>query len=69
METEKKPQVKKEWTKPELIVLVRSKPEEGVLTACKHNDGVSIGGGPYDAYGGCAGLNRCDFPCDAPSSS
>jgi hypothetical protein len=30
METEKK-----QWTKPELIVLVRSKPEEAVLSACK----------------------------------
>ena len=35
METETKPQAKKEWTKPELIVLVRSKPEEAVLSACK----------------------------------
>jgi len=26
---------KKEWSEPELIVLVRSKPEEAVLTACK----------------------------------
>jgi hypothetical protein len=26
---------KKVWQKPELIVLVRSKPEEAVLTACK----------------------------------
>jgi hypothetical protein len=26
---------KKQWTKPELIVLVRSKPEEAVLAACK----------------------------------
>ena len=25
----------KEWTEPQLTVLVRSKPEEGVLTACK----------------------------------
>jgi len=25
----------KEWASPELTVLVRSKPEEGVLTACK----------------------------------
>ncbi len=30
---------KKVWHKPELIVLVRSKPEESVLTVCK----VSIG--------------------------
>jgi uncharacterized protein (UPF0371 family) len=27
--------VKKTWTTPELIVLVRSKPEEGVLAVCK----------------------------------
>jgi hypothetical protein len=27
---------KKEWVTPELIVLVRSKPEEAVLTACKY---------------------------------
>lgn len=26
---------KKEWPKPELVVLVRNKPEETVLTACK----------------------------------
>ena len=30
------PTQKKEWTKPELIVLVRSKPEEAVLAACKN---------------------------------
>jgi len=35
METEMKSQVKKEWKTPELIVLVRSKPEEAVLTTCK----------------------------------
>jgi hypothetical protein len=27
--------MKKSWTKPELIVLVRSKPEEATLAACK----------------------------------
>jgi hypothetical protein len=26
---------KKEWTEPELIVLVRNKPEEAVLNGCK----------------------------------
>jgi hypothetical protein len=26
---------KKSWQKPELIVLVRSKPQEAVLTGCK----------------------------------
>jgi len=27
---------KKPWQKPELIVLVRSRPEEAVLTGCKY---------------------------------
>jgi hypothetical protein len=33
--------VKKTWQKPELTVLVRNKPEEAVLVACKteHTDG------------------------------
>jgi hypothetical protein len=42
METEKKLQAKKEWTKPELIVLVRSTPEEAVLLACK-GTGAPVG--------------------------
>ncbi len=37
---EKKP--KKSWQKPELIILVRSNPEEAVLLSCKHGGG----GGP-----------------------
>jgi hypothetical protein len=36
----------KEWTEPELIVLVRSKPEEAVLSACKEY----TGGGPSVDY-------------------
>jgi len=39
---ENKQQAKKEWTKPELTVLVRNKPEETVLTACKRD----MNGGP-----------------------
>jgi hypothetical protein len=68
METEKKPQVKKEWTKPELIVLVRSKPEEGVLSACKNYQGVPANGGPASANGGCTVIT-CARACDAPSAS
>lgn len=51
METEMKPQVKKEWKTPELIVLVRSKPEEAVLTACK------------TFFSGGNGLNAAQFAC------
>jgi hypothetical protein len=36
---------KKAWVEPELIVLVRSKPEEAVLTACK----LQYSGGPASA--------------------
>jgi len=28
--------VKKEWTEPELIVLVRSNPEEAIMAGCKY---------------------------------
>ena len=35
MDNETKFQAKEEWAKPELIVLVRSKPEEAVLMVCK----------------------------------
>lgn len=35
--------VKTQWSKPELIVLRRSKPEESVLVTCKH---PSQGHGP-----------------------
>ena len=42
---------KKEWSDPELIVLVRSKPEEAVLDACK----ISNWPGPVSELGSCAG--------------
>jgi hypothetical protein len=47
METEMKSQVKKEWKTPELIVLVRNKPEEAVLAACKN----STANGAYNVAG------------------
>ena len=31
------------WSKPELIVIVRSGPEEAVLTGCKTGEGPSSG--------------------------
>ena len=35
------PRTKKAWSKPELIVLVRGRREEGVLDACKHDLGTT----------------------------
>jgi hypothetical protein len=40
----------KRWSKPELTVLVRNKPEEAMLTVCK----LFIGAGP-------ASSERCDW--------
>jgi len=57
---------KKEWVAPELIVLVRSKPEEAVLGACK--DG-GVGGGPGNANNWCAPVENCQGFCDAYSQT
>ena len=57
---------KKEWTKPELIVLVRSMPEEAVLATCK----TGLHGGADNAAqnSGCS-FNDCHLPCDSYSIS
>ena len=52
---------KKAWTKPELIVLVRGRPEEAVLGACKTLGGA---GGDSTAAGGCA-KTGCSPTCDS----
>ena len=54
---------KKTWMTPELSVLVRSRPEEAVLAACKFGSNTN---GPYDA--------RCKKKaspevCSAPAKS
>ena len=49
--------MKKQWQKPELIVLVRSKPEEAVLTACKGGANLS---GIDRAKGACIDKIRKD---------
>lgn len=43
----------KEWQKPELVVLVRTKPEEAVLAACKESSEESSGPNNYN--------NRCQI--------
>jgi hypothetical protein len=43
--------VKKEWKTPELIVLVRSKPEENVLKSCKNSTVPTVG--PNNVNGIC----------------
>lgn len=53
---------KKAWVSPELIVLVRSKPEEAVLGSCKMLAG---GSGPDNANSACmttCGIAACTLP-------
>lgn len=53
--------MKKTWVTPELIVLVRSKPEEAVLAACKGNQE-----GPIDGHGPlCLAACGAGGPCNA----
>ncbi len=54
---------KKKWKKPQLIILVREKPEESVLQACKILAEGAIG--PY--------VNMClgiyNFSCHGPNGT
>jgi hypothetical protein len=44
----------KSWRRPELIVLVRNRPEEAVLAGCK----LTGAGGPPSAVSGCRTTNK-----------
>lgn len=58
----------KAWEKPQLIVLVRSKPEEVVLGACK--GGAPVAGSPNGVNMNCYELIPiCDGPCSAATVS
>lgn len=60
---------KKTWIKPELNVLVRSKPEESILTACKTG---SVGAAYNNTAGACNHyFNNWPYcaRCDAIASS
>jgi hypothetical protein len=58
------------WTTPELIVLVRSNPEESVLTNCKAWGGPWSGADPENIQEGCSTTvpNTCHW-CDAKGQS
>jgi hypothetical protein len=53
------------WKRPELTVLVRSKPEEAVLQACKQYDEPFPG--PYEEYDFC--MEICAWECYMLSAS
>jgi hypothetical protein len=64
MNNETKRQAHKQWDKPQLIVLVRSKPEEAVLTACKPVGAT----GPNTNYSNCVNYD-CTYVCEAEVGS
>jgi hypothetical protein len=58
-------QEKEKWQNPELIVLVRGRPEEAVLSACKGE----LPGGYNDQAGAClVGALACDV-CEVLGAS
>jgi hypothetical protein len=58
----------KTWIKPALIVLVRSNPEEAVLTACKQYNN-SLRNGSTSTHNWCATTVPCVPGCDANAAS
>ena len=56
---------KKKWVQPELTVLVRRKPEEGILVLCKHG----LMSGPKDLDWGCIELIGWCSECDTYAAS
>ena len=58
---------KREWTDPALVVLVRNRPEEAVLTGCKTYT-TNVLDKPIAIDGDCSNLD-CDGGCSALVSS
>lgn len=55
---------KKRWQKPELVTLVRSRPEEAVLATCKFD---FIDSGPVGSAGSCRNAACADCATRASS--
>ena len=54
--------MKKLWEKPNLVVLIRSRPEESVLVHCKLG---YTGGGPDSRVQGCHAATSCNTMDDS----
>ena len=62
------PKEKKLWAKPQLVVLVRSKPEEVVLVSCKGAyPNQTSAGGPGSEFFSCS--YKCNFGCETGGAS
>ncbi len=57
--------MKKVWEKPELVVLVRGKPEESVLASCKGGSILVASNSGKDL---CCNLNQCS-KCSAVTTT
>jgi hypothetical protein len=60
---------KKQWDQPELIVLVRGTPEEGVLTGCRAGAADPGMGGSNNNQGPGCGWNSCRSQCSSNQRS
>lgn len=60
--------LKARWSRPELVVLARGRPEESVLDGCKVDGSLT---GPYATYHDCRaqGTNKCSGPCSSRNKS
>jgi hypothetical protein len=54
--------MKKTWESPKLIVLVRSRPQEGILQTCKSD---AAGGSPQVDLTACVTWYYCFPPCES----
>ncbi len=53
-----------DWHKPELVVLVRGRPEEAVLQMCKAEPTPSHSSNPiWNDFKGCATPEGCSYNC------
>ena len=60
-------QARKAWSRPELVVLVRSGPEEAVLESCK-SEATGTWEGHDAVFNGCH-IDFCAFNCEPHVSS
>ncbi len=52
---------KKKWATPELVILFRGRPEESLLTHCKHGKNPAVA--PYVYHGDCCTNPTCCYAC------
>lgn len=56
--------ISKKWIKPELVIIVRNRPEEAVLWLCKNDDGARATEENTDR-GGCRYYSNVTIKCES----